>query len=175
MLIKILRNEELLDPIPMVYKGRLPETFYYNLIHGDKEGWEYRLSVDSRITKVKEGVTYKLDKNYYVLRPITKNGKPLLDNKGNAYQVISRDFDTAHKNNMLLLWELPPEYNDAKYHIKGFANEIGLGYHGKVPAPVLEIYGDCTLTCIGEMNNKVIKEVIDIKLDTLKLSRRRYD
>ncbi len=175
MLIKILKNGELVSPIPRVYKGRLPETCYYNLIHGNKEGWEYRLSVDSRIAKVRECPEFKLDKNYYILRPLKRNGVPSKDKKGNLYQVISRDFDTTHKNNILLLWEINTKYTDVLYHVKGFVSKIGEGFNNETPAPVLELYGDCTLTIKAKLNDKVVREEIDIKLDTMDVIRRYHD
>jgi len=127
---------------------------YYNIFHGDPHCWEFRCSVDKRMSNKREN-TLPLNKDNYILRELRDNNKLLLkDPKGNVYYVISKDNDPTHKNDLLLFIDLDVELTDVIITYTGFARSIGNGYRGKTttPCPVVEFYGDGEVCIKGKIN-----------------------
>jgi len=137
------------------------DRLFFNVKHGT-EGklfgyWLGRVS--PKIAKPKDiSDTYVFDKNNYVLIPNRDKvtGNINKDKLGNNIYSIGIDYSTIHQNDIILFWEIPNKnYKDVNFEINGDANLIGMAYNGKdrgddnlhiSPAPVVEIYGNCTLT-----------------------------
>lgn len=145
---------------------------YFNLTHGTvgKQLWMWLASLDYKFFKPEEHTgTLELVGDDYVIRPIYKHGKMLKDKKGNVHYSISKDQMTNHTNDVLLLWEIP-NYGCANisYTTNGMVSVLGEGSTGRergkdtlsAPAPILEIYGDATLTWTGSNTNKSYTQTI---------------
>jgi len=139
-----------------IYVDPLTKHKYFNLAHGTKgpATWKWYAGVDPSYFD-KEGVTLVFDRDSYNLAPIYKAGKPVSDKKGNLCYNVIIDNDPSHRKDVVLLWSIPARtYTNVEYSISGSAQEIGLGVFGKsrginsiiIPAPVVEIFGNCTLT-----------------------------
>ena len=160
--MKILKitTDGLLEPM-VALPIEKNEKVYYNIFHGDKECWEYRCAIDSRIALPKLNKDLILKEDHFIFRYLTdENDNNILDQTGNKYIVISKNSNPGHKADSLIFWEVPVGVRELEYSIDGFANEIGSGYKGdkenKVPAPVLDVYGDCKLSYTGYLNDKNI-------------------
>lgn len=153
--MKILRLDKdgLLEPLiaTLVDKN---EKLYYNIHHGDSNCWQFRCSIDSRISFPKKDKKLILKEDHYILREIRNSDDELIvDMVGNVYYVISKNSNVEHKQDLLLFWYIPTDYKDVTYEIEGFVTQIGIGYNGvkdtPTPAPILEIYGDCRFSMKG--------------------------
>ena len=142
-------------------KNKDKNSIYYNIKHGGRgDGlFTYTIGVDKRLfkpTNTDDRLEF-IDENY-ILLPIYENNVRKQDSKGNYLYFISTDGMEDHKNDYLLLWEIPNKfYMDVKYEINGDVKLIGEGSLGRTrgitsytsPAPVLEIYGNCELSWSG--------------------------
>ena len=175
MKIKKLTSDGLLEPLTAIPVER-NEKLYYNVFHGDPKCWEFRCSVDSRIATVKLNKPLLFDADHYVIKEIKdKDGKNILDQIGNSYFVISKNKCLTHKTDLLLFWDISHTLKEVTYTIGGFAKEIGKGYTGykdnHIPAPVIEVYGDCKLSYSGIDEDKNIKVTYDYHYDNEVLKR----
>lgn len=119
----------------------------------------------------KPGTKIKLDGDNYTFSAIHKDNKPVKDQRGNNIYIISKDQNFYNLDTIILFWNLPIIPNaEISYAVLGSARVIAEGIHGvfhvdnviKVPAPVLEITGSCTLECYANdiANNVRITQVI---------------
>jgi len=145
---------------PVVYTNKRNDSKYYNLIHGTKgvSTWKWSCSLDINYFTVNDQ-PFTMDGDDYVLIPIRGVGGSIKkDIKGNAYYMLSKDNTYTHRKDILLLWEIPNKnYSDVKYTIVGDSEVLGSGCNGRIrgekrylsPAPIIEIFGDTTLTWSG--------------------------
>jgi len=148
---------------------------YHNLKHGTngKRLWSWSASMDIKKFPVQNDEPLILDGSDYVFIPITKKGKVVKDAIGNCNYVISRDNVESHTNDIIVLWEIPiKNFNTITTTLDGDVMEIGHGFIGKfrperkqrIPAPVLEITGNCSITWEGvTFDNKRYKQVINYR------------
>lgn len=116
----------------------------------------------------KSGDTLVLDKNNYTFkvqrRAIKdKNNKTIeseftKDNRGNYIYMVDKDEISLYNNNIILFWDIPiTTCDDVEYQLEGNVRTLADGEYAKeyldsvlvVPAPILEIYGDCKLSWSG--------------------------
>jgi len=141
------------------------ESFSYNVRHGTagpKLGfWSVMLDFKLGKPENKES-TLLLDQNNYVLRPFAPGGVNGTDVLGNKNYIISTDNNSIFKDDLLVLWDIHHKnYIKVEYEISGDISEIGKAYNGrdrgdivyKSPAPILEVFGDCTLAWTGTNQN----------------------
>jgi len=155
-----------------VYKNTKGKM-YFNISHGTKGKdlfvWKCGLR-DGRFTPKSEGDTLELNDNNYIIRNVLdKNKQVMKDVNGNLLYNIDIDYMENHKNDLLVLWEIPNKnYKECRYTVTGDVDVIGEGKTGKIrgdkkfisPAPVLEIYGDCELVWSAvDKNNKGYKQI----------------
>lgn len=136
---------------------------YYTLLHGTvgDDLWCYKMGLDYRYFKPESpSDILTLSDNNYFIKPVYSNGDLVKDIKGNTQYVLTIDYMDNHKNDILVLWEIPNKYNytNIKYNIHGHGSELALGYTGKIrsevkvktPAPILEVTGDVELKWSAE-------------------------
>jgi len=148
---------------------------YHNLKHGTtgKRLWSWSASMDVKKFPVTSDEGIILDGSDYVLIPISKDGKILKDGINNCNYVISKDNIESHTNDILVLWEIPiKNFNEVEISLSGDVVEIGRGYIGKyrpdrkqrIPAPILEITGNCTIKWKATtFNGEVYQQIINYK------------
>ncbi len=144
-------------------KFKNSDKMYYTLHIGSigKDLWCYKIGLDFRHFKPQNStdILTLSDDNYFI-KPIFKNNTIVKDALGNDMYVITIDHMDNHKNDILLLWEIPNKYNynNIEYKLDGLITELAIGYTGKIrsslisktPAPVLEITGDCEFSWTAE-------------------------
>lgn len=140
-------------------KGKDNNIKYFNVKHGSSEpGFHvYSCGVDTELGIPSSNAdTYTFTGDTYTLRSYLKpdSKKPLKDKIGNQYYLIATDTTESTKKDMIVFWEIPNKnFIKCEYSLDGMVTEIGKGYLGKrrlniefkVPAPVLEVIGSCTL------------------------------
>lgn len=148
---------------------------YHNLKHGTsgKRLWSWSASMDIKKFPVVSDERVELDGNDYVLIPISRDGKILKDGIGNCNYVISKDDVESHRSDIIVLWEIPiKNFKTIEIELSGDVSEIGRGYIGKyrvdrkqrIPAPILEITGNCAITWTGDtFDGDGYKQVIKYK------------
>jgi len=159
--MKILRlsNSVISAAIADKYIDSKTNHEHFNINHGARgpDTWRWFACLHDMYFKSKEPQIV-LDNDNYELDPVSRNGEPLTDTKGNQCYNIVIDNDPAHKNDILLLWTIPGRgYDNVEYDVSGSVEVIGAGSLGKsriegttsYPAPVLLISGDCTLKWEG--------------------------
>lgn len=173
MRVIILSELKTTPAIAQVYHNKTKGQLYYNIRHGAPGvNFGYWLGMISPSVAIPKDINdiLTMDDDSYTLSAHRKNGETVTDKLGNVTYTINKDFSSMHKNDTLLLWEIPnKEYVDVRYSISGNAKEIGIGYNGKdrgdvvykSPAPVVEVYGKAILawTAInvdGEMQTQTI-------------------
>jgi len=132
-------------------------SLFYNIKHGGRGSglFTYTIGVDKRLFKP-TGTHDKLHliDNNYIMLPIYENKKHKTDSKGNYLYFISTDTMEDHKNDYIILWEIPNKfYSNVTFKTYGDVRVIGEGLLGRSrgienytsPAPVLEVFGNCTL------------------------------
>jgi len=148
------------------------EHVYYNLTHGNKGHGTWKWFSGLKVSDFNvNDISITLDGDNYNLVPVYKKGKLLKDNKNNICYNVVIDNDPYHKNDILLLWNIPSRgYKDIEYDIDGVVEVIGVGVSGKSrgestvtsPAPVLEIAGDCVLMWRGkDVRGNAISQTIE--------------
>ena len=79
---------------------------FFNISIGNKEGWEIRYSLDSRVFKPKKENDFLLLKgNNFILKPIIKNGNSVKDKHNNDYYVISKVNSNICKKDSYIFWD----------------------------------------------------------------------
>lgn len=148
---------------------------YHNLKHGTngKRLWSWSASMDAKKFSDTDNGPITMDGSDYVLIPITRDGKIVKDGIGNCTYVISKDNVDSHTNDILVLWEIPiKNFNTVSIELSGDVIEVGRGYIGKyrierrqrIPAPILEITGNCSITWEGvTFKGEKYKQVINYK------------
>lgn len=100
-----------------------------------------------------DGDSKELNDNKYILVKRKQDNKSV-DRLGNNLYMLAMDYNTLHQKDLIVLWEIPNKnYTSVIYTINGDVEYLGKGYNGKVrgsiiyksPAPVLEVFGDCTI------------------------------
>lgn len=170
MRIKKIGKASVEEVVARVFTGRgnKKDILYFTVLHGGQGaglhqcrfGVDKLIGVASTITD-----TMKLMDNDYILLPVTKTGEPKRDREGNIIYYFSKDSIDIHRDDDIIFWEIPNNYYyDVSFHTDGDVNLIAEGRNGKIreheyisPAPVLEVYGDCTLRWEG--TNKSGKRV----------------
>lgn len=142
---------------------------YYNICHGDPEGWLYKMSVDKRFydPAKNNNLPIVLNDNNYTCNIIKdKEGTAIMDSTGKPYRTISKKQPPSKKaifnfddndNDIILFCQFETDVVNVSYSINGMVEEIGCaqfindieGTKHKVPGPVLLIYGNCTLKYRG--------------------------
>jgi len=154
-------------------KFKNSDKMYYTLHIGSigKDLWCYKIGLDFRHFKPKDSTDIlTLSGSNHFIKPIFKNNEIIKDAMGNDMYVITIDHMDNHKNDILLLWEIPNKYNytNIQYKLEGFVSELAIGYTGKVrsslisktPAPVLEITGDCSFSWSAEDDKSTYEQHI---------------
>ena len=154
-------------------KFKNSDKFYFTLHHGSigTDLWCYKLGLDYRYFKPNSSSdSLKLSNNEYFIKPVYRDSKIVKDKFGNPMYTLTVDYMDNHKNDVLLLWEIPNKYNytNIEYKIDGLATEIAKGYTGKVraevigktPAPILEITGDVILSFTAENDDYYFSQTI---------------
>lgn len=79
---------------------------FFNISIGNKEGWEIRYSLDSRVFKPKkENDILHLKGNNFILKPILKDGNIVKDKLNNDYYVISKINNNICKKDSYVFWD----------------------------------------------------------------------
>jgi len=157
-------------------KNKEDTALFYNVKHGSRgEGlFTYTIGVDKRLFKpTNSNDKLSFDDNNYILLPIYDKKQHKKDSKNNYLYFISTDRMEEHKNDYIVLWEIPNRfYTDVSYDISGDVKLIGEGSLGRSrgsniftsPAPVLEVYGNCKLEWSGhDSKSTVYSQVITFK------------
>ena len=145
---------------------------HFNIIHGAKGFWEYRLGiVDSYAKPENENDELILDKDNYIIKPVMSKALNdyYKDARGNnVYNVAEGNAEI--NNDCLVLWTIPNKrYINVNFKVEGLCEVIAIGENGIErpdakyisPAPVVEIYGSCTLTWTAEkLDGTKIRQVI---------------
>jgi len=164
----------LIEPaVASATKFKNSDKVYYTLYNGSigKDLWCYKIGLDYRYFKPEnDSDVLKLTDNNYFLRPVYKDNEIVKDRLGNPMYALTIDHMDNHKNDVLLLWEIPNRYNysNIKYKIDGIATELAIGYTGKVrseviyktPSPIIEITGDVILSWTAEDDEHIYSQTI---------------
>jgi len=146
---------------------------YSNLTHGTKgpATWMWFAGISPKHFPNNSGDELLLDGDNYSLVPVYKKSMLLRDKKDNICYNVTIDNDPTHKNDIILLWSIPGRtYADITFEVSGSVELLGEGVYGKsrgpnsitIPAPVLEIFGDCKLVWIGkDSNGHTVSQVVD--------------
>lgn len=122
----------------------------------DTWGMNFHITNNLGLPKNKDDKLVLKENNYTFKAVIDRTkGKPIMDKAGNKLFTISKskDYDSLD-NDQIVLWSIPVGiYTDVKYTITGSVTEVAKGINGKwlldkfytAPAPVLSIFGNCTL------------------------------
>lgn len=161
MFIQIYSDYELKPAVARRFVSKVvnADKLVYTLAIGSPgvDLWLYYMSIGKSILKNIEGTPDEivLDKNSYTIRPIRDANKNVIkDKKGNIRYRIEEDPNTAFKNDMILLVELPNKnYLEIKYRLEGDVSLLAEACTGKErqamtfksPALVLEVTGDFKL------------------------------
>ena len=172
MRVLTLANFKIQPAVAELYKSN-DDKYYFNLRHGivGYSFWRWSVGLDINYFRpTKELTEYVLDGNDYFLDPIKKNGVTSTDSIGNSLYTITKDKMTIHKNDILLLWEIPNKYfTNVSYETSGMCTVIGEGSVGRLrgdtvfksPCPVIEILGDCILSWTGkDIEGKIYSQII---------------
>lgn len=156
------------------------DSSYFNLKHGTsgKSLWRYHISLDIKHFKPTEDLTtLELGQDDdYVIKPIYKNDVCVQDGLGNTCYLISKDTDTSHKNDSILLWvPKPRKVKEVKIFYNGYIELLAMGVSGKergdrtvrVPSPVFEIDGSCSFGWVGiDEKGQYVRQVITYNYST---------
>lgn len=156
-----------------IYSDTRNNKKYYNLLHGgirnNGKTYPWKCGVDAKLFPVTDTSpeSLLLDNDNYTLIPAIKNKKQIMDINNNYVYMLSQDNNATHQHDILVLWEIMNNYyTDISYTIDGSCDIIGnavigrfKGYSGgtgrssaklyMATAPVLLVYGDCTLKWVG--------------------------
>jgi len=139
---------------------RVPGKDYFNIKHGSigKGLHKYSMGIAKSLTEDIEADHLKLETCNFDILPIRKGKDIQKDRFGNAMYYLIENRNSSQRSDLLAFWEIPDKgLNAVSFKIDGNVVELAKGYNGKdrelkttkVPAPVLEITGDCTLTWCG--------------------------
>ena len=156
------------------FKSNNKESMHYAVKHGtDGSNFGYWLGRISKKVSEPDNISdvFTLKGNNFILLPVKRDSEILRDKLGNIVYTIGIDFNTMHQKDIILYWEIVNKnYNTIEYSISGDVSEIGKGYNGKdrgdivykSPAPVLEIYGNCTLnwTAVDVLGDEYTQEIV---------------
>lgn len=106
-----------------------------------------------------EGEELRLDGDNWVLTPMLKKQEdgtytPMLDKQGNVIYIINKEEYLGFNTDTVVFWDIPfGTYTDVHYELEGSVRELACGYTSKwyldtnilIPAPMLEVFGSCTL------------------------------
>lgn len=168
MKIMKLTSMTIAAAVAVVHANKSKNRRYFNIRHGSsgKDLWVYVCGLDVNYFSPKNtSDALTLDADNYILTPVIRRKEPVKDIKDNVIYNITIDNMIHHKKDYLVFWEIPNKnYTTVTYTINGKCSEIGKGITGKErndkiyssPAPVLEIYGSCSLYWEGidEAGNK---------------------
>lgn len=151
-----------------IYVSKKTQQKYFNIWHGARGMKTWCCGLNKRLFNpddTKE-LTLELVDNDYAIKQVDGLSNP----NGRPFYSIYKDTVETHLNDILLLWEIPNKrYTEVTYSISGEAHVIGEGETGSnrdnisyiSPAPVLEIYGSCTLVWAGKnTDNQSISQTI---------------
>jgi hypothetical protein len=155
--MKILRlsNSIVRPAIADRYIDPASGVIHFNLRHGSKGkgSWLWYAGLSSTHFNSKED-SISLDDDNYGLVEVYSKGILLKDKRDNICYNVIIDNDPSHANDILLLWTITGTgYSDVSYEYSGCADLVGMGISsrllrpedGKVDAPILNIYGDCSM------------------------------
>lgn len=159
----------------------------FMISHGNygKYSWSLRTYLHrNTFPPTKSGDSLVLDKSNYtfkVQRRAIKDDKNRTidseytkDNKGNYIYMVDKDDVSLYNNNIILFWDIPILTCDTvTYRLEGNVRVLAEGIYGKeyldttltVPAPILEIYGNCKLTWNGSDEVRNLKYTQTITYD----------
>ena len=175
-ILKLINNK--IEPVEAIAQFNKKKDkdgkFGYTIQHGSFGNglWTIKTYLHTRHFPLgKPGTKIKLDEDNYTFSAIHKDGKPVKDQRGNNIYIISKDQNFYNLDTIILFWNLPIIPNaEISYAVFGSARIIAEGTHGvfhvdhiiKIPAPVLDITGDCTLECYAKdiPNNTLITQTI---------------
>jgi hypothetical protein len=142
-----------------VYIGKRTQVRYFNIMHGSRDFSVWSCGMNKRLFNPdnygRDVDKIELTDNNYTLVPVETAKNP---NNTQFYAVYS-DGVESHTTDIILFWEIPNKrYTEVTYSISGSCRELGSGVTGmtrdgieyRSPAPVLEIYGDVTLSWSGK-------------------------
>ena len=156
--MKIMKlTSKRLSPVTPIIIKKKPNTLYFNIKHGSRGDklHSYTFGLDAskfKPTSISDELELKDDN--YVLLPIYKNEEQRKDRAGHPMYFISTDDMDDHKNDYIILWEIPNKfYTNVEYTTSGNVNVLGEGKIGRSrggedyisPSPILEVYGVCSL------------------------------
>jgi len=182
--MKIVRiNTNITSPaIAEVYINNKTDRLYYNLTHGTMGDslWKWVAMLDaSKFRPAGINDTLTLTGNDYNIVPIKKDKNNYLkDNVGNMVFKITTDTSEEHKNDLLVLWDIPnKKYDNIFFNLYGLVDTIGMGKNGKVresstistPAPILEVQGESEFTWVAKKGDSYYKQVCTYKNNEIDL------
>lgn len=160
MRIVNLTTDGISPAVAEVYRSKQGKR-YYNLRHGTRGHglWCWHAGLDQAFFPV-DKPTIQLDADNYILEPVYTKTGVVTDDKGNQSYLISVNTDKSHVNDVVVLLDIPrTRLKDLDLKLTGSVTMIGVGVAGKVksnkedlitvPANVLEVDGDCTISWSG--------------------------
>lgn len=138
-------------------------NLYYSIPHGNRGNglYCYYLSICAKFAKPENKTdTLDLIGDAFFLKPIRdkKTKKISRDKKNNVLYFLGKENSFKDDNEILLFWHIPyTGYDSINFFIDGKCSVIAKAVSGKErgdttiksPAPIIEIYGSCTLRWEG--------------------------
>ena len=136
---------------------RCGDRVYFNYRFGLKRyGFsEYRLTFsykDFKPNSITDVMT--LDKDNYIILPITKNDKDQYNKNNQKLYCVYEDKSKSHTKDTILFWEIPNRnYTNIEYRLEGDVSLLAQASTGlvrnektfKTPILMLDVYGSCEL------------------------------
>lgn len=158
-----------------IYIGKKNQVKYFNIMHGSRDFAVWSCGMNKRLFNpdhYPDVTKLELSDNNYTLVPVETAKNP--ENK--QFYAVYSDNVESHTSDIILFWEIPNKrYTDIEYSFTGSCRELGKGETGmsrdgivyKSPAPVLEIYGDVTLTWTGkDMQGRSLSQTVTYEYAT---------
>lgn len=164
-----LSDHKLENAIATVFENNKNKKLYFNLEHGNNlvknVSSVYRISINAKFFKP-EKITdrYEFKENTYCLVPLKNRGTNFKTKSGNQVYILGKTDGNMSDSDMLVFWYISNKKflkENISYKLEGDVTLIGEGMYATergdnvfcMPAPVLEIYGNCTLSWEGIENN----------------------
>lgn len=155
---------------PIVYKTKQGKK-YLNILLGTlhPHGKKYTIKLESQVFDVDN--PKELLEDTYILKPFIRNKKPETDKHDNINYVLTKDSNSIHKKDVLLIWEIPNNnYLNITYNLQGSCQKLVEAVSGRsrtnnkltAPCLLIEVLGDCKLEWRGvDLDGRQVSQTID--------------
>lgn len=167
-IVKLL-DHKLENAVATVFENNKNHKLYFNLEHGNNivknVSHVYRISISTNFIKPEKTTDkYELKEDTFCITPLKIKGVNIKTRNGYQIYILKQTTGNMSDSDMLVFWHISNKKflkGEINYSVEGDVSVIGEGAYASergdnifyMPAPVLEIYGNCTLKWEGIESN----------------------